>query len=168
MSSERVEPPFVERERAMLLGWLEYHRATLSHKCEGLTAEQLCLRSVPPSSLSLIGLVRHMADVERAWFRQRFEAEDVPHIYAYDENGDDEAFDATDPDEHDASMASWVTECDAARSVVARHSLDDLATLPDGRIISLRWIVTHMIEEYARHNGHADLLRERIDGAVGE
>jgi hypothetical protein len=153
----------------MLLGWLDYHRATLALKCEGLSPDQLCLRAVPPSSMSLIGLVRHMADVEREWFRQAFEAESIPDLYAYDEGGFDEAFDAIDPDGADASLATWRSECDVARTILARHSLDDLSTTPfQGKSLGMRWVVTHMIEEYARHNGHADLLRERIDGATGD
>ena len=167
---ERHEPEWVDRERPTLLGWLDYHRATLALKCEGLTPEQLGLRSAPPSSLSLIGLVRHMTGVERGWFRQVFKAEtDLPDCYSHERGAFDEAFDAIDPDDAPASIAAWVAECEIARTIVAQHSLDDVSTTPyRGRSIGLRWIVTHMIEEYARHNGHADILRERIDGAVGD
>ncbi|HWD24471.1 MAG TPA: DinB family protein [Acidimicrobiales bacterium] len=168
--SERHEPEWVDGERATLLGWLDYHRATLALKCEGLSSEQLGLRSAPPSSISLIGLVRHMTDVERGWFRQVFEAEtDLPDHYSYERGGFDQAFDSIDPDDAPASMAAWIAECDVSRAIVDRHSLDDVSTTPHrGKSIGLRWIVTHMIEEYARHNGHADILRERIDGAVGD
>jgi uncharacterized damage-inducible protein DinB len=165
---ERAEPALVDRERPTLLGWLDYHRATLEMKCDGLTAEQLCLRSVPPSSMSLIGVVRHMTAVERNWFRQVFAAEAVPDLYRYEEGGDDEAFDAIDAAEATHSLEAWRAECAISRTIVSHHSLDDVSTTPyEGRSIGMRWVVTHMIEEYARHNGHADFLRERIDGAVG-
>ena len=166
--TSRAEPALVDRERPTLLGWLEYHRATLELKCEGLTAEQLALRSVPPSSMSLIGLVRHMSSVERYWFRQIFSAEPVADLYACDP-GVDEAFDSIDPADAERSLEAWQAECAISRTIVSRHSLDDVSTTPyEGRSLGMRWVVTHMIEEYARHNGHADLLRERIDGAVGD
>ena len=165
----RAEPARVERERPTLLGWLEYHRATLELKCEGLSAEQLGLRSVPPSSMSLIGLVRHMSVVERYWFRQVFSAEAVADLYACEPDGYDEAFDSIDPADAARSLDAWRAECAISRTIVSNHSLDDVSTRPhEGRSLGMRWVVTHMIEEYARHNGHADLLRERIDGAVGD
>jgi hypothetical protein len=164
---DRTEPPWVERERPMLLGWLEYHRSTLAFKCEGLSNDQLCLRSVPPSSMSLIGLVRHMAGVERGWFRQAFVGEGVADLYEYEPRGIDEAFDVLDPNAVDASLQTWHEECETARAIVSRHSLDDLSITPyAGRSLGLRWVVSHMIEEYARHNGHADLLREAVDGSA--
>jgi hypothetical protein len=166
---ERVEPPWVDRERPILLGWLEFHRRTLEWKCEGLTPDQLCLRSVPPSSLSLVGLVRHMTDVERGWFRRGFDGEEIGALYEYSPDGVDEAFDVLDADRAIQSIDLWRQECAIARSIVDRHSLDDVAVAPyRGERLGLRWVVTHMIEEYARHNGHADFLRERIDGLVGE
>ncbi len=106
MSDERTEPGYVGTERTTLLGWLDYHRATLAWKCAGLTAEQLVTRSVPPSSLSLIGLVRHMTDVERSWFRVRFESEPVAPVYAYGPDFDD-AFDLLDVHGSDTAMAAW-------------------------------------------------------------
>jgi uncharacterized damage-inducible protein DinB len=167
---ERPEPPFAAPERAMLAAWLDFHRATLARKCESLTDEQVRLRSVPPSSLSLLGLVRHMAEVERGWFRQVLAGEDVPDIYATEQ--DQEAdFNGTDGADVAAAFATWAAECDKARqNAAAVPSLDDKARRPTGRgsVVTLRWIMVHMIEEYARHNGHADLLRERIDGAVGD
>ena len=153
----------------MLDGWLEYHRATLAWKCEGLAADQLRERAVPPSSLSLLGLVRHMAEVERAWFRRRAGREDVPMLYCTDSSPDADFDEVADADAAEA-LETWRQECDRARAIVAAvPSLDDtFENDRDGQTYSLRWIVSHMVEEYARHNGHADLLRERIDGATGD
>jgi uncharacterized damage-inducible protein DinB len=154
----------------MLDGWLSHHRGILVWKCEGLTDDQLRQRSVPPSSLSLLGLVRHMAQVERGWFRQVFLGEDVPDLY--DDSADPDV-DFNDVDTADVAEAFSVfeRECAASREIVAAApDLDVLSkkTSPrTGQPFSLRWIVTHMIEEYARHNGHADLLRERVDGTTG-
>jgi uncharacterized damage-inducible protein DinB len=149
----------------MLAGWLEHHRGILIWKCEGLTAEQLRQRSVPPSTLSLLGLVRHMADVERGWFQQVFLGEDVPELYG---EADFNEVDLADPAE---AFEAFDRECDTSRRVVAQAlSLDlpsKVASERTGEPWSLRWIITHMIEEYARHNGHADLLRESVDGTTG-
>jgi uncharacterized damage-inducible protein DinB len=154
----------------MLEAWLDYHRATLALKCDGLAAEQLRQRAVPPSSLSLLGLVRHMAEVERGWFRRTLAGEEAPLLYCSDSDpdGDFDHVDKADPEE---ASATWQAECDRAREIVAGvSSLDDVGKrrLRDGSEVSLRWILVHMIEEYARHNGHADFLRERIDGTVGD
>jgi len=150
----------------MLAGWLEHHRGILIWKCADLTAEQLRRRAVPPSTLSLLGLVRHMAEVERGWFRQLFLGEDVPDLYARSADFDD--VDQADPAE---AFHAFERECAASRQAVAQTpSLDVVskqASERTGQAWSLRWIVTHMIEEYARHNGHADLLRERVDGSTG-
>ena len=166
----RVDPPIVADERDMLIGWLDFHRATLKIKCDGLTDNQIRERSVPPSSLSLLGLVRHMADVERGWFRQHFAGEDVPDLYYRDDDHDADFNDIATADVAE-SLQIWSTECEAARQIVADEpSFDKMANRPTsrGNIMSLRWIMVHMIEEYARHNGHADLLRERIDGVTGD
>jgi hypothetical protein len=162
----RTEPPFREPERPALEAWLDYERATLLTKCAGLTPEQLVTRSVPPSSLSLLGLVRHMTEVERSWFRRRLDRQDVPFLYCSDDNPDGD-FDDVDPSRADADRAAYEAEVAAARELASRHGLDDVG-LRHGKEVDLRWIYLHMIEEYARHNGHADLLRERIDGATGE
>jgi hypothetical protein len=167
---ERTEPPFAAPERAMLDAWLDFHRATLARKCEGLTDEQLRLRSVPPSNLSLLGLVRHMAEVERGWFRQVLTDEEVTDIYVSDQDQDADFNGIADADVA-ATFAVWTAECDKARQVAAAcPSLDVVARRKTrrGNAVTLRWIMVHMIEEYARHNGHADLLREKIDGAVGD
>ncbi|MGZ4626703.1 MAG: DinB family protein [Kineosporiaceae bacterium] len=164
----RTDPPFRDPERPALEAWLDLHRATLLHKCAGLTPEQLATRSVPPSSLSLLGLVRHLTEVERSWFRRRLDRQAaLPYLYCSDGNPDGD-FDDVDPARADEDRAAYEREIAAAREVAARYWLDDVGLTQRGEEVDLRWIYLHMIEEYARHNGHADLLRERIDGAVGE
>ncbi|MEV6796019.1 DinB family protein [Streptomyces sp. NPDC051320] len=166
---QRSEPPVTADERTMLDGWLEYHRDTLAMKCAGLDDKQLRTASVPPSELSLLGLVRHMAEVERGWFRRVLADEETPTLYCSDEDPDGE-FHLSEADAWDEAHATWQAEIAHARRLVAGRSLDDLSTgrHRSGEQFSLRWIYTHMIEEYARHNGHADLLRERIDGVTGD
>ena len=168
MEIPRPSPPRAAPEREMLEAWLDFHRITLERKCNGLAPEQLHRRAVPPSALSLLGLVRHMADVERAWFRRALANEDAPPHYRSD-NDPNGAFTNVDTADVAEAFATWRAECAQARTVVASFGdLDVLgrdATRP-GRP-SVRWVLVHMIEEYARHNGHADLLREVIDGVVG-
>jgi len=165
----RSDPPFVATEREMLDGWLDFHRATLLSKCEGLDGDQLSTRSVPPSSLSLHGLVRHMTEVERNWFRRVLLDEDISPLY-YSEVNEDGDFDDVDSADPAADFAVFRAELDTCRQIAAQHpDLDALARRKRrDQDVSLRWIYVHMIEEYARHNGHADLLRERIDGLTGE
>jgi uncharacterized damage-inducible protein DinB len=163
----RTDPPLIADERTILLAWLEFHRATLEWKCSGLTDDQLRLRSVEPSSMSLLGLVRHMAEVERSWFRRVLAGEDAPRIYCSDENPDGE-FDDVDAADVAEAVATWHAECVHARANVDAAASLDVTGSRRGTEFSLRWILVHMIEEYARHNGHADLLRERIDGATGD
>jgi uncharacterized damage-inducible protein DinB len=171
MVTKRAEPPLRAGEREMLLGWLDYHRATLLWKCEGLSDDQLRERAVPPSSLCLIGLVRHLAECEHSWFRRVLLGEDTPYLYVTEADNDADFNDVAAADIA-ADLRTFERACEAAREAVASvPDLDALAKKPDrrtGEQFSLRWIVTHMIEEYARHNGHADLLRERIDGATGD
>ncbi len=145
----------------MLQAFLDWHRATLLHKCAGLTGEQLAERTVPPSDLSLLGLIRHMTRVERVWFRQRFADEQVKDAY-----GKDAAFQETDPARAAADYARFTEEWRLADAAAANAPLDATFT-HDGETMSLRLIYLHMIEEYARHIGHADLLRERVDGTTG-
>ena len=167
MTVERIDPPLVAQEREMLDAWLDFHRATLAVKCEGLTDDQLRAQAVPPSSLSLLGLVRHMGEVERSWFRRVLGGEQAPPRYYSDENRDGDFDDVADAGVAEA-FGYWRDECAHARErVAAAPSLDVIGTGRHGEAYSLRWIMVHMIEEYARHNGHADLLRERIDGTVG-
>jgi uncharacterized damage-inducible protein DinB len=162
-----VDDPREADERTTLLAFLEWQRATLARKCDGLTVERLRLRSTAPSRLSLMGLVRHMADGERWWFRMFFAGEDAPLRYSTDESPEGE-FDVETADSEEAFRA-WHEECRHSDAVIAAAALDDLGKghRDDGRRIKLRWILVHMVEEYSRHNGHADLLRERIDGSVG-
>ncbi|MGV9942957.1 DinB family protein [Streptomyces sp. NPDC003401] len=170
MTTERSEPDRNADERTMLEGWLDYHRQTLAWKCEGLTDAQLRTASVPPSALSLMGLVRHMAEVERGWFRRTLVGEEAGPLH-YDDEDPDGEFHLTEEDTWQEAYASWQAEITIARRHAAGFGLDELSR---GRSrlteepFSLRWIYTHMIEEYARHNGHADLLRERIDGVTGD
>lgn len=165
---ERAEPPLVSGERESLEAWLEYHRATLLFKCQGLTGEQLAQRSVSPSSLSLLGLVRHMAEVERWWFRRWLAREPGTDPLFWTGEHPDGDFDLAEASGAEADFAAFARECELARKAAAGRSLDDTFTGRRGNEIDLRWVYTHMIEEYARHNGHADLLRERIDGATGD
>ncbi|MEU6811370.1 DinB family protein [Streptomyces sp. NPDC046831] len=170
MTTQRREPALDADERTMLEGWLDYHRQTLAWKCEDLTDEQLRTASVEPSELTLMGLVRHMAEVERGWFRTVLAGEDAGPIYCTEEDRDGD-FHPTGEDTWAEAYATWQAEIDAARRNAARFALDDLSkgrSRSTDEPFSLRWIYTHMIEEYARHNGHADLLRERIDGATGD
>jgi uncharacterized damage-inducible protein DinB len=168
----RVDPPLTGlNERDMLRSWLEYHRETLLMKCDGLSPEQLAERSVPPSSMSLLGLVRHMTEVERNWFLRILAGETTPPLYYSDDDPDGD-FDTIDPSKFDDEMAMFYETVERAREAEAEAgSLDENGAVEasHGRgPVSLRWIMIHMIEEYARHNGHADLLRERIDGATGD
>jgi uncharacterized damage-inducible protein DinB len=167
---DRPEPDLIAPERLALEQWLDYHRDTLLTKCAGLTGDQLCERSNPPSSLSLLGLVQHMTVVERWWFRMHGAGEQLPWLYFTEERPNDD-FDATDPAAADTVLATYRSEIEAAKAAVADKDLD-LVVPSRGdhpeRTRDIRWIFIHMIEEYARHNGHADLLRERIDGTVGE
>ena len=162
----RHEPPYVLNERQMLEAWLEFHRTTLLLKCEGLDDGLRKSRPVPTSKLSLHGLIRHMAEVERNWFRRVLLLErDAPYIW-YDSAVDDSELFPLDHADWEADLAAWRAECDASRTAAASHELDDTG-LRRGKPCSLRWIYVHMIEEYARHNGHADLIRELADGNVG-
>lgn len=161
----RTEPSFTAGDREMLEGWLEFHRITLLWKCGGLDAGDLKRRPVETSLLSLHGLVRHMAEVERGWFQRAIDLTQSPPIYCNE--GDEEAdFFPLDDADWDADLAIWEAECAKARVIAAAHQLDEVIEGPR-RTITLRWVYSHMVEEYARHNGHADLIREMIDGKVG-
>jgi hypothetical protein len=164
----RTEPPSAAGEREALETWLDFHRETLLHKCQGLTGEQLVTKAIAPSELTLLGLVRHMAEVERWWFRRQFAGLDVADLYCSDEHPDGE-FDFAKADGAEADFATFREECELARQTAAGRSLDE--TFKHGKENSdfdLRWVYIHMIEEYARHNGHADILREQIDGTTGD
>ena len=168
----RDEPVHEGDERATLTTFLDYQRGTLEWKCAGLTAEQLRRREVPPSEISLLGLVRHMAGVERAWFRGVVNGEKIPNLWTTPEAaaaGEDHDFTVVGADPEEA-FAAWRAEVARAREIVAASPTLDVTRTRrrTGETFSLRWILTHMIEEYARHNGHADLIRERLDGETGE
>jgi uncharacterized damage-inducible protein DinB len=169
MTPERHDVDLLVTERPMLDEWLEYHRATLLMKCDGLTDAQLRTRSVPPSPMSLLGLVRHMADVERHWFRNVLGKEDAPALFWSDEYPDGD-FDLVDDASVADAFATFAEECGRSRVIAAALDLDvtGVTGVEHVRVVSHRWVLTHMIEEYARHNGHADLLRECIDGRVGD
>jgi hypothetical protein len=135
-------------------------------KCAGLEPDRLASRSCPPSTLSLLGLVRHLTEVE-AWFHD-FDWEPAGEWYSSQEDPD-ACFNAVDPSHAEENLAAYQASIERARAAVKDRGLDELSPEPDdGRPVSLRWIYLHMIEEYARHNGHADLLRERIDGMTGD
>lgn len=166
----RVEPPPLADERATLLGFLAWQRSTLELKCSGLDAAALARRAIPPSTMSLLGLVRHMAEVERGWFRRFMAGEDAPPYFNDVVDGDFEGATANDETVAQA-WRLWRDEIAYAERLVA--AAPDLSVASAGRdalrgAMSLRWVLVHLVEEYARHNGHADLLREQIDGRLGQ
>ncbi|WP_414719268.1 DinB family protein [Streptomyces sp.] len=164
---ERIGPPLTGGERETLRAFLDFHRATLAMKCEGLTDEELRKQSMPPSTLSLLGLVRHMAEVERAWFRRVINGEDIPLVWS-DEDDYQVAYDASASTRSEAFDA-WQSEVEHARRIEARAESLEVTGYQArwGEHVSLRLVMLHLIHEYARHNGHADFLREGIDGTVG-
>ena len=167
--TERPEPPYEADEKTMLLAFLDFHRATLAWKCENLSPEQLAARAVPTSTLSLLGIVRHMAEVERGWF-DKVAGTPRPGIYFTDAEPDLD-FDGAvaDAEVVRQGFADWQAEIENARAVAARTPLEATFVHPRDKIeMTHQWVLMHMLEEYARHNGHADLLREAIDGATGE
>ncbi|GAB7187724.1 DinB family protein [Kitasatospora sp. Ki12] len=164
--TQRTETQRTGDERATLASFLDFQRDTLAMKCAGLTTEQLRTRVLAPSGLSLLGLVRHLAEVERSWFRNVLNNEAVPGFWKHPDGSFAEFdVDTADPDE---AFATWHRECAHARELVAAAESLDVLGHHGEEVFSLRWILTHMIEEYARHNGHADLLREHLDGTTGE
>jgi len=167
-ADERIDRPPIADERSTLVGYLEYHRQTLEWKCAGLTPDQLRTRAVRPSTMSLLGLVTHLADVERSWFQRRVAGQDIPPLFYSDADPDGD-FEVADTIAVDEAFAVWRRECARSREILERvGSLDETFESRRNEVLSVRWLLIHMIEEYARHNGHADLLRERIDGATGE
>lgn len=164
---DRIGPPSFSSERDMLRAFLDYHRATLAMKCAGLTDEELRQQSMPPSTLSLLALVRHMAEVERAWFRRVFEDNDAPMVWS-DKIDFQAAYNASQSTRAEAFTA-WEAEVENSRRIELEADSLDLAGYQPrwGEQVSLRMVLVHVLLEYGRHNGHADLLREGIDGAVG-
>ncbi len=168
--ADRSEPSHRTGERAALEEWLEYQRSTLLIKCAGLTGDQLAVRAVPPSTISLLGLVRHMSEVERWWLRMHVAREALDDIYCTEERPDAD-FDDADATRAATDLQAYVSEVAAARIAVAGADLDDVVASRGHKpenTRNVRWIYLHMIEEYARHNGHADLVRERVDGTTGD
>ncbi|MEU4010959.1 DinB family protein [Streptomyces pseudogriseolus] len=162
----RPVPVFTGDERVMLESWLDFHRATLALKCAGLDDAQVRVTSVEPSAMTLLGLVQHMAVVERNWFQRIVAGRDVPPVF------DDVTGFTLDPARGmGEALDVWRREVARGRELCAGLPLDGTGRIADGPMagaeVSLRWVLIHMIEEYARHNGHADLLRERIDGVTG-
>jgi hypothetical protein len=167
-SVTRIDEPLTGDERPMLEGWLDWHRQTLLMKAAGLTSDQLKMASVEPSNLTLLGLIRHMTEVERSWFRKRAAGDaEAGLIYCSDANQDGDFDDVAGADA-EADYATYLAELEQVRKAVAGLPLDHEFRSRQNKRMSLRWAYLHMIEEYARHNGHADLIRERIDGAVGD
>jgi hypothetical protein len=168
VNDERPDVPLIADERAMLRAHLDFHRATLAWKCDGLDDDALRARASNPSTLSLLGLVRHMAEVERTWFRKAVNAEhELPNVWSHA----DDYQTAYDPSgcTREEAFASWQDEVEHARRIEgAAPSLDLVVHQPRwDQGVSLRFVMLHMIHEYARHNGHADLIREAVDGTVG-
>ncbi|MCU1452580.1 MAG: hypothetical protein JWN46_726 [Acidimicrobiales bacterium] len=168
----RIDPAFDADEPTMLGQYLDYHRATLAAKADGLTRDQLN-QTTGASSLTLGSLLKHLALVEDTWFTNRFAGLDEPEPWAsapFDDDRDWDLHSAVD-DEPAALLAVYADACDRSRAVVAASgALDQRSVVPSrhtGEPYTLRWILVHMIEETARHNGHADLLREAIDGETG-
>jgi Protein of unknown function (DUF664) len=161
---DRAEPGRLDDERTSLESWLDYYRATLLHKCEGLTADQLVLRSCEPSPMSLIGLVRHMTEMERA-YAHRLADRGLALLYCTD--GDPEGdFESVTSEAVAEDLRIYREHCARSREIMSGHQLDD--TFGKSSSYSLRWVYFYLIKEYSRHLGHADLLRERVDGVTGE
>lgn len=164
---DRPRLPRVAPEREALAAYLDHYRATVEMKCRGVTPEQARAHTMPPSTMSVHGLVRHLGDVERWWFQQNFERRDVPFLHHVAGQGD---LEFNPPPEADfaVDLEAWRRECAVSREIVAAHDLDDTARPLDwDEVVDLRWLMLRMISEYARHCGHLDLLREGIDGRVG-
>ncbi|MGW2016948.1 DinB family protein [Streptomyces sp. NPDC001927] len=163
----RVSPPHFGDERETLRAFLDYHRATLARKCEGLDDAQLRERSMPPSLLTLLGLVRHMAEVERAWFRRVFQDGEAPMVWS-DKVDFQAAYDASRSTRAEAFTA-WEAEVENSRRIEREAGSLDLAGYQPrwDKEVSLRMVMVHVLLEYGRHNGHADFLREGVDGTVG-
>ncbi|WP_329078136.1 DinB family protein [Streptomyces niveus] len=168
-TDDRVGPPHLGTERETLRAFLDHHRATLAMKCAGLSDDDLRQRSMPPSTLSLLGLVRHLAEVERAWFRRVFEDNAAPMLWSPPGEIDFQAaYDASASSRSEAFTA-WEAEVETSQRIErAAGSLDLTGHQPRwGEDVSLRMVMVHVLLEYGRHNGHADLLREGVDGTVG-
>ncbi len=172
-----IDPQPSGDERTTLTEFLDYYRSVLLRKIDGVSDDDARRPTVEPSDLNLLGLLRHLADVERSWFRWVFTGAEAAPLFAGVSHPDGDRDGDLHPGPSDtvaAALALWQKEVEHSRSVVAASDLDDPAAVVgtrDGQPfgpVNLRWILVHMIEEYARHCGHADLLRERVDGATGD
>ncbi|WP_152361885.1 DinB family protein [Microlunatus speluncae] len=167
VEDQRQGPPFLAGDRESLETWVEFYRETVPIKIGGLTGEQLCRATVPPSSLTLLGIVRHLTYVERVWFTNVVAGIDAPPLYCADDPDGD--YHDLDParafDDLDRFHAELAVSRDHA--AVVRELDAPLPGLRRGEPVNLRWVYTHLIEEYARHLGHADLIRECLDGTTG-
>jgi uncharacterized damage-inducible protein DinB len=161
--SAPADEPYQGGEREMLQGFLQHARENLLTRCAGLPPEQLVNRSAPPSGLTLLGIVRHLTDVERIWFRIRFGGQDVAPLYRTPDNPD-AAFDDAAPEQAADDIAGYRAEWSAADKAVDGMALDRTYTSPRWGVMSLRWAYLHVLREYSAHGGHADIIRERIDG----
>jgi hypothetical protein len=157
--------PRAATEREMLESYLEYYRETFELKCLGLDPARLSERATPPSTMSLHGLIRHLAGCERWWLATNFAGQDVPMLF-YSDDDPDQDFERLDSDPLE-DLAIWRAECERSRGIVAGAGLDTEGAVPRGGTYTLRWLLLRMITEYAQHCGHADLLREATDGATG-
>ncbi|MFF1646676.1 DinB family protein [Streptomyces sp. NPDC058240] len=168
VDGDQLNVPSTVDERVMLDGWLGWHRETLLTKCAGLAPAQLARTAAEPSDLTLLGLVRHMAEIERWWFRRSFAGEPIGDVFTGPGDGD-EGIEGGDAAHAERDFAAFRAEIEACEAAVAGRGLDEtFVSATRGRTVSLRWVYLVMIQEYARHNGHADLLRERTDGATGD
>ncbi|GAA3081116.1 putative damage-inducible protein DinB [Kribbella aluminosa] len=168
MTEFRVDPPTAADERTLLQGFLDYHRGTLRWKVSGLSGDQLVRRTADPSSMSLIGLVRHLGEVEQYWFHRALAGHDSPPKYWTAEHPDGD-FDLVTPEQAERDLADYRAIVRRSDELAANYSLDDTFHRPGhDEPYSVRYLYIHLIEEYSRHNGHADLLRERLDGETGE
>ena len=164
------DPAPAADERTTLGEFLDYQRAVMARKAEGLTDEQARAVVCPPSPMTILGLVRHLADVERGWFQRGIAGRDAPPLFygdAHPDGDDDGDFNAPPGATLADALGAYWGEIAESRAILAAASLDQIDTR-EGRPYSVRWILAHMIEEYARHLGHADLLREAIDGSTGD
>ncbi|MCX4744667.1 DinB family protein [Kitasatospora sp. NBC_01287] len=167
-TTDRLDPPFAADEGTMLASWLDFHRKTLALKTAGLTGEQLKRRPVSPSTLTLLGLVRHLAEVEHYWYQVVLLGGEPTYLYGTAEDPDFDFNGVADADPAEA-FATWRQQIRLAEQAVGDLPLETVGKrLRRDDEVTLRWIQVHMIEEYARHNGHADLLREALDGVTGE
>lgn len=166
--ADRTAPDPHADELDLLVQFLDYHRATIVGKCEGLDDDQLRTASAPPSNLTLLGLLRHLTDVERQWWVRVLDGGAAPPLY-YSEDDPDGDFDSLESASVAQVRARYRDQLAESRRVLATFADGgEVARRTTGFRPSLRWVLVHLVEEYARHNGHADVIRQALDGATGE